>query len=200
MKRVTLSTLLLIWGTVAQAATLDNVLATVQAKYRSLATLSAKFTQTTQLELLGKTVTATGTLRLKKPGKLRIDYEDALGKNYISNGKMLWVVDKATRQVDAFKMGSSEVPKDALTFLNGFGDIRSAYGVDTRNHEKDGSTTLRLVPMTVTSYTALDATFRRDGVLVRLAIHNRSGNISRYRFSEIQENPELPDSLFEKPK
>lgn len=188
------------WGMVAQAATLDDVLDTVQAKYRSLSTLSANFTQTTKLELLGKTVTSAGTLQLKKPGMMRIDYDDALGKTYISNGKTLWVVDKATKQTDRFKIGGSEVPKEALTFLNGFGDIRSAYGVDTRNTEKEGNTTLRLVPMAATSYTALDATFRRDGLLVKLAIHNRSGNISRYRFSEIQENPALADTLFGDPK
>lgn len=192
-------TILVCASSVAHAATLDHVLDTIQSKYQHLNTLSAKFTQTTKLELLGKTVTTTGTLQLKKPGKMRIDYDDARGKSYISDGKTLWVADKATQQTDTFKIGSSEVPKEALTFLNGFGDIRESYGVNTATAHKDGSTTLRLVPMTATSYTALDGTFRRDGILQKLAIHNRSGNISRYTFSDIQENPPLADSAFNKP-
>lgn len=180
-----------------QAATLDGVLDAIQNKYRSLTTLSARFTQTTAVELLGKTVKSTGTLELKKPGKLRITYDDPNGKTYISNGKTLWVVDKATQHTDAFKVGSSEVPREALTFLNGFGDIRTTYGVNTWTTEKNGDATVQLVPMTQTSYTALDGTFRKDGILQRLAIHNRSGNVSRYVFSEIQENQNLPDSRFE---
>lgn len=181
-----------------QAATLDGVLDTIQNKYRSLTTLSARFTQTTTVKLLGKTVKATGTLELKKPGKLRIAYDDPNGKTYISNGKTLWVVDKATQQTDTFKVGSSEVPKEALTFLNGFGDIRLTYGVNTWTTEKNGDATLQLVPMTPTSYTALDGTFSKDGILQKLAIHNRSGNVSRYVFADIQENPALSDSQFEK--
>lgn len=191
--------ILIFWllHTTAHTATLDQILDTIQSKYQHLTTLSARFTQTTKLELLGKTVTSTGTLQLKKPGKMRIEYDDARGKTYISNGKTLWVVDKATQQTDTFKIGSSAVPKEALTFLNGFGNIRESYGVNTATANKDGTTTLRLVPMTATSYTALDGAFRRDGVLQKLVIHNRSGNISRYTFTEIQENPIVPDSQFE---
>jgi chaperone LolA len=188
-----------LYSAALHAATLDQVLDTIQTKYQRLTTLSAKFTQTTQLELLNKTVTTTGTLQLKKPGKLRIDYDDARSKTYISNGKTLWVMDKATKQTDSFKIGSSEVPKEALTILNGFGAMRESYGVHTATANKDGRTTLRLVPMTATSYTALDATFRPDGILQKLAIHNRSGNISRYTFSDIQENPPLEDAAFNKP-
>ncbi len=187
----------LLFSTNLDATSLDDVLNTVQNKYRSLATLSARFKQTTKIELLGKTVTSAGTLELKKPGKMRIDYDDPNGKTYISNGKTLWVLDKATKQADAFKIGSSAVPKEALTFLNGFGDIRATYGVHTWTAEKSGSATLQLVPMAATSYTALDATFGKDGILQKLAIHNRSGNISRYIFSDIQENKNLPDVQFE---
>lgn len=191
-RRIRSLVILLSVSSIAHAATLDQVLDTIQSKYQRLNTLSARFTQTTKLELLGKTVTTTGTLQLKKPGKMRIEYDDARGKTYISNGKTLWVVDKATKQTDTFKIGSSAVPKEALTFLNGFGDIRSTYGVLNWS-----GLSMRLVPMTATSYTALDATFRPDGILQKLAIHNRSGNISRYSFSDIQENPPLPDSQFE---
>lgn len=196
-RRIRSLVILLSVSSIAHAATLDQVLDTIQSKYQRLNTLSARFTQTTKLELLGKTVTTTGTLQLKKPGKMRIEYDDARGKTYISNGKTLWVVDKATKQTDTFKIGSSEVPKEALTFLNGFGDIRSTYGVGHAEHGKAGASTLQLVPMATTSYTALDATFRADGILQKLAIHNRSGNMSRYTFSDIQENPPLPDSQFE---
>lgn len=184
--------LLLVLATPLHAATLDQVLDTIQSKYQHLTTLSARFTQTTKLEVLGKTVTSTGTLQLKKPGKMRIDYDGDTGKSYISNGKTLWVSDKATKQTDTFKIGSSEVPKEALTFLNGFGDIRSTYGVDDWK-----GWSMRLIPMKATSYTALGSTFRPDGILQALTIYNRSGNISRYTFSDIQENADLPDSQFE---
>lgn len=195
MKPAILSLLLLI-SSFANAASLDDVLDTVQNKYRALNTLSAKFTQTTKVELLGKNVTSIGTLQLAKPGKLRIEYDGPTGKTYISNGKTLWVADKATQQTGSFKIGSSEIPKEALTFLNGFGDIRESYGVNTATANKDGSTTLRLVPMSATGYTALDGTFRRDGILVKLILYNRTGNVSCYTFSEIQENPPLDDARF----
>jgi outer membrane lipoprotein carrier protein len=180
------------------AMTLDQALDIIQSKYQKLNTLSARFTQTTRLELLGKTVTTTGTLQLKKPGKMRITYDGANSKNYISDGKTLWVVDQATHQTDTFKIGGSAVPKEALTFLNGFGDIRASFGVGTWSLDqmKVNGMQVQLVPIKETSYTALDCQFRPDGILQKMVIHNRSGNLSRYTFMEIQENPSIPDAQF----
>jgi len=177
---------------------LDDAIDIVQNKYRSLNTLSATFTQSTRLKLLNKNVTSTGTLELKKPGKMRIAYDDAHGKIYISDGKILWVADKATHQADKYKIGASEVPKEALTFLNGFGDIRETFGVATWSADKikTKGIMLQLVPQKETSYTALDATFSADGILTQLTIYNRSGNTSHYRFSQITENMPLSDNLF----
>jgi len=189
-------TLALLMAMPCHAMTLDAALDVVQNKYRSLSTLSATFVQSTKLKLLNKTVKTTGTLSLKKPGKLRIAYDDANAKNYISDGKTLWVVDKATQQTDKFKIGSSEIPKEALTFLNGFGDIRETFGVATWDVTKKGLIEFQLVPEKPTTYTALDTTFSADGILQNLTIHNRSGNVSHYEFSQTVENAPLSDSLF----
>lgn len=175
----------------AKTPALDQQIQVVQNRYQQMTSLSAEFTQRTTLVLLNKTVTNTGTLQLQKPGKLRIDYTDVTAKDYISNGKTLWVVDPQTKQTERYKVGSSQVPKEALTFLNGFGHITDTYTVAERK-----PFAFTLTPKTPTSYSTLDAEFNADGVLTHLIIHNNSGNTSDYQFSHIQIDIPIPESHF----
>lgn len=173
----------------------------VEGAYRALQDLTAQFTQTTQVALVDRTVTRNGTFRFKKGGKLRIEYEGKEGKHYVSDGTTLWIYlpgDDASLQT--FKVNDETVPKEALSFLSGFGKLTKEFSVASSAAFPDapaGATALRLTPRSGSRhFESLDALFGPDHLLCELVIRNASGNVSHYRFKDIKTNAGLPDSLF----
>lgn len=63
--------------------------------------------------------TESGTLRLRKPGRMRWDYTDPAGKLFLSDGKNLFLYTPANNEVEKFKMKESEDMRVPLAFLLG---------------------------------------------------------------------------------
>lgn len=84
----------------AQPANAD--LAQVQAHLRAMDSMTAQFSQT---DRNGKTL--GGTLTLKKPGKIRFQYEKGVPILIVGDGKALWFIDYSVRQVQRWPIGNS---------------------------------------------------------------------------------------------
>lgn len=168
----------------------DDPVEAIQFTYQNLTDLEARFTQQTVLEAVGKTVQNNGTLALKKPGQLRLEYRGTPQRDYVSDGKRLWVSTPGDLQYQVFPVGGAMVPREALTFLNGFGTLQRTFAATTYAPEKPehGHTYLRLRPRSRTGYRQLDCEFDQRHLLVGLTIYNMSGNQSYYRFSDVRIN------------
>lgn len=77
-------------------------LARVQEHLRSVESLTANFSQT---DRSGKTL--DGTLTLKKPGKIRFQYEKGVPILIVGDGKALWFLDYSVRQKQRWPIGNS---------------------------------------------------------------------------------------------
>jgi outer membrane lipoprotein-sorting protein len=77
-------------------------LAQVQAHLRAVATMTADFTQ---LDRSGKAV--TGTLSLKRPGRIRFQYEKGVPLLIVGDGKALTMIDYQVAQVSRWPIGNS---------------------------------------------------------------------------------------------
>lgn len=86
----------------APAAAQSGDLAQVQNHLRAVNTMTANFTQT---DRAGKTV--TGTLSLKKPGKIRFQYEKSVPILVVGDGKALTFIDYSVRQVQRWPITNS---------------------------------------------------------------------------------------------
>ena len=86
----------------APAAAQSGDLALVQNHLRAVNTMTADFTQT---DRAGKTV--TGTLSLKKPGKIRFQYEKGVPILVVSDGKSLYFLDYQVGQKQRWPIGNS---------------------------------------------------------------------------------------------
>ena len=84
----------------AEAAT--PALAQVQAHLRAVTTMTADFSQTDQI---GKTL--TGTLTLKRPGRIRFQYQPGVPLLVVGDGKALTMVDYQVNQVSRWPIGNS---------------------------------------------------------------------------------------------
>lgn len=87
---------------IAAAAPATGDLALVQNHLRSVTSLTADFSQT---DRNGKTL--TGTLTLKKPGKIRFQYEKGVPILIVGDGKALWFLDYSVRQKQRWPIGNS---------------------------------------------------------------------------------------------
>lgn len=77
-------------------------IAQVQAHLRAVATMTADFSQTDQA---GRT--RTGTLTLKRPGRIRFQYEKGVPLLIVGDGKALTMIDYQVNQVSRWPIGNS---------------------------------------------------------------------------------------------
>lgn len=171
----------------------------IQSTYRSIQDFQADFMQNTYVEILGSTIKETGIFMIKKPGMLRIDYTGEHPKRYLSNGKKIWIVDKDLQQVETYNVTANSIPKEALEFLKGFGDMEKLFTVSHWKVSKPikDHTYLKLIPKSASEqYKWLDCDFGTDNLLKTMVIHNKSGNVSTYTFTNIKINTGLTNDLF----
>ena len=82
----------------AQTSQLDQAVAAL----RGISTMTADFTQTDR-----KGQSLTGKLTLKRPGKIRFEYQKSANMLVVSNGKSLYLIDYEVNQVQRWPIGNS---------------------------------------------------------------------------------------------
>ena len=97
---------------------LDSLLKNVEARYNKAKTLQVLFHE--DYKPAGRPKRSeSGTLRLRKPGKMRWDYTQPEGKLFISDGKQMWIYTPADQQIEQMKMKESDDMRVPLAFLLG---------------------------------------------------------------------------------
>ena len=87
---------------IVAAAPATGDLALVQSHLQSVQSMTAAFSQT---DRSGKVL--TGTLTLKKPGKIRFQYEKGVPILIVGDGKALTFIDYSVKQVQRWPIGNS---------------------------------------------------------------------------------------------
>lgn len=186
---------------VLAAPRLDDVVAGVQTAYARLTDLRADFTQQAFNKTLGQTIAAEGTVFLKRPGKMRWEYQTPAPQQIVSDGRSLWVYTPELNQVNV-----SDAPRalagPAGSFLAGLGNVREEFTVRFLNREvkvdETGNPVIDLIPRQPTPVlTRLILTVDGKDFLVRKAIlYDQFENTVTMRFTRITANPGLGDELF----
>ncbi|MEG3088440.1 LolA family protein [Sphingomonas sp. PB4P5] len=88
--------------TPALVAAAPGELGRVQSHLQSVQSMTANFTQT---DRTGKVL--TGVLTLKKPGKIRFQYEKGVPILIVGDGKALWFLDYSVGQKQRWPIGNS---------------------------------------------------------------------------------------------
>lgn len=89
-------------ASVSSASAEVNSLAAVQAHLKAVGSMTASFTQT---DRGGKSI--SGTLSLKRPGKIRFQYEKGVPILIVGDGKALTFIDYSVRQVQRWPIGNT---------------------------------------------------------------------------------------------
>ncbi len=118
---------------------LDTLLKGVEARYNKTKTLQVLFQEDYTPPGRPKR-SENGTLVLRKPGKMRWDYEQPKGKLFLSDGKNLWLYTPSENKAEKMKLKESDDMRAPLAFLLGKLDFQKEFrnlqakpeGADTR--------------------------------------------------------------------
>jgi outer membrane lipoprotein carrier protein len=183
---------------VAKAEDVRAVAAAVDAHYNHLRTLQTEFTEVHRGSGIERT--ESGTLWLKKPGKMRWEYRSPREKLFVSDGKNAWFYvpeDRQARKTTAKKLDDIRSP---LAFLLGKTKLEKelrGLSLAPDAGAQPGNTVLRGVPRAMedrVSEILLEVT--ADRRIVRIVIQEVDGSSTEYRFGEMKEDLAIGDGRF----
>jgi outer membrane lipoprotein carrier protein len=165
----------------------------VQAFYEKTRDLEAAFTQTYVYAGLGRKLTSTGTLKVKKPGLMRWDYQSPSPKVVAVTGKRLVQYEPEEGQAYVDEQFDATAMTAAVGFLLGTGDLARDFDASLG----EGGT-LVLRPKAADPRVArITFTVGPDGEVLATSVLDGAGNENRLNFSAIRRNGGLADGAFE---
>jgi outer membrane lipoprotein carrier protein len=177
----------------AYAQTVQDVVASVENHYRDLSDLTAKVIQKNVLKSIGKTQKFEGTLWIKKPGKLRLEYSN--GQLILIDGKAALLYSKKNEQVNKKTFTDFEHMNIPVAFLLGAAHIRDDF--DVLQADPKTPRVLELLPKKPgAAMKKMRLGVDDAGRITDLMIFDRSGNTTTMAFTDIREGIGLDDKLF----
>lgn len=165
----------------------------VQAFYESTRDLRARFVQTYTYASLGRRQVSKGALEVKKPGKMRWDYESPTAKTIVVNGSRLVQWEPDANQAFVDEKFDATAMSAAVTFLIGKGSLEKEFQLSSG---EGGTLVLRpLRPDPRVDTVTLTA--GPDGEVTRTRVVDGQGNVNDIAFEEIRRNTGIPDARFE---
>ena len=183
----------------AAPADVTQVARAVDEHYNRLRSLEADFTENYQGA--GMDRTESGTLWLKKPGKMRWEYRSPREKLFVTDGKDAWFYLPGERQARRTPVRKLEDLRSPLGLL--LGKTRLEKELQSLSFAPDvpptapGDVVLRGVPRELAdriSQVLLEITPQHQ--IARLEIQEADGSRTEYRFSQQRENVEVADGRF----
>ena len=183
------------------AQSLDDVIRGLEGAYGRINDLKAEFNQNAFNKSLNQTIPATGSVYLKKGGKLRWEYTQPTPQEIVSDGKTLWVYTPALNQVNVAPAPEA-LAGPAGSFLVGLGKLREHFGVRFMNpaqpRDGDGNVVLDLAPKQPLPTLArlILSVDPRSWEVRKAVVYDQFENTVTMRFTKMALNSNLPDSLF----
>jgi outer membrane lipoprotein carrier protein len=172
----------------------------VDERYNHLRSLQADFTEI--YRGAGMERTESGTLWLKKPGKMRWEYRSPRDKLFLSDGKDAWFYVPGERQVRRTAVKKLDDLRSPLAFLLGKTKLeKELQGLSLAPDVTPlaaGDVVLRGVPKSLAdrvSQVLLEIT--PEHWIRRILIEEVDGSVTEYRFNSYRENVEVADRQFQ---
>ena len=178
---------------------LDQLVAGLQAKYQRLNSLQADFTQNYVApgERLRR---ESGRLQIKKPGKMRWDYNAPEAKTYVADGKVMFEYIPAQRMATRTSVKDSNDWRTPFLFLLGRGNLRRDFARIEFVGEapvRAGNRVLRMLPKQASDLREVFLEVDPSTFALTRISFLRTGNVRiDFLLSNVQENINLPDTLF----
>ncbi len=177
----------------------------VDSRYATTKDFQADFTQETRIEGFDTALQSSGKVFIKKPGFLRWDYaEPSVEHIYVHNDLLEMYVPKHN-QILKGNLTMMVATKAPLHLLQGVGKLTEHFEVQPTDNGRTGEGGLPLLTLIPknhgqpgsSSVTRIVSEIQPGTYFIRsLALHEVSGNISTFRFSNIKANAGIDDTVF----
>ena len=172
----------------------------VDKHYNHLQSLQTEFTES--YRGAGIERTESGSLWLKKPGKMRWEYRSPKEKLFLSDGKDAWFYLPEDRQVRRTSVKKLDDLRSPLSFLLGKTQLEKELGGLSLAPDvaplTPGNAVLRGVPKAMADRireVILEIT--PDHRIARIQFEEADDSVTEYRFSQQEENGAMADQRFQ---
>ncbi|HEX2139457.1 MAG TPA: outer membrane lipoprotein chaperone LolA [Woeseiaceae bacterium] len=189
-------------STAAQSGkeTAEQLAARIQAHYDTIKDFEADFVQSYQGGLLRTKTTEQGTVAIKRPGRMRWVYTKPERKEFVSDGNRIYSYIPRDKQVIVSPMPSGNQTTPAL-FLTGRGHLVRDFNVEFTEvpGAAQGTIGLKLTPKKQDpEFEWLMLTVDPASLQIRqLVALDRQGGRSSFVFTNLKENRDLSDKIFD---
>jgi len=180
---------------------LKEVVEHVQKRYDAAKDFRARFNQTLTNAAFARKTSSSGEVLLKKPGRMRWNYEKPEPKMYLADGNTLWLFEPEDKQAFKQDLRSSQLPA-ALAFLAGQGKLAAEFDIKAADPKSPYGTPhdyiLSLSPKTPQAQvkTILFVVDPKTFDVRESVITDQQGNVNDLLFSDIKTNSAIPDGTF----
>ena len=173
----------------------DSLIRQVQDRYNNARTLSVQFTE--NYSLLGhRRPPETGTLTLRKQGKMRWDYTRPTGKLFISDGKTVYLYTAVDNRVEKVPLKDTEDMRAPLAFLLGKLEMKKEFRDFTVSEGEGGSWLKAFAKTDRVPYKTVEMLIAPDGSVRQMKIAGRDESLLTYIFEDEKLNPPVAESAF----
>jgi outer membrane lipoprotein carrier protein len=178
------------------APSVNQVAENLDHHYNDLRSLRAGFTET--YRGAGITRTESGTLWLRRPGKMRWEYMEPREKLFVSDGKTAFFYVPGERQARKAPLDKLDDLRSPLRYLLGKTKLKKEFdNLTARAGDQPGSVIIRGVPKNMSDRVAeVSLDVNPAGEIRRIQIDEVDGSQTEFTFSSMQENVPVEDARF----
>jgi outer membrane lipoprotein carrier protein len=174
--------------------TSDAILRRVDEHYNHLASLRTQYTE--RYAGMGMDRSETGTLLLKKPGRMKWIYDKPAGKLFILDGKYGWSYTPGDTQATRIAAKKLDDLRSPLRFLLGHTELKKE--LENVSVSPDGTEyTITGVPKGMAQRVkSLSLKVNATGAIETMRLEELDGSLTEFGFSGMQENVAVRDADF----
>ncbi|HLH33723.1 MAG TPA: outer membrane lipoprotein carrier protein LolA [Alloacidobacterium sp.] len=179
----------------AQTPTAQSFAQRVDKHYNALHSLSVHFTQ--KYDGMGMRREESGTLLLKKPGKMRWTYSQPAGKLFVLDDKDAYFYSPGDTEIPRVSAKRLDDLRSPLRFLLGHTELAKELSNLQIAPAENGAYTLSGIPKNMEQrITAFSITASAEGVIQSMRIEETDGAVNTFLFSDEKPNAPATDADF----
>ncbi|MBM3774526.1 MAG: outer membrane lipoprotein carrier protein LolA [Acidobacteria bacterium] len=194
--RLTIVPTVVLLAALAAGVDLPNLLRSLEKRYNSLKTIELSFSETYTAP--GRPArTESGTLYLRKPGRMRWQYARPSGKLFLTDGEYAYLYTPNNNRVEKMKTRETDDLRAPLAFLLGNLDLNKEFRRIEAQPAGDALTRIRLQPKSDRfPYSSVELLVNQRLTIQHLKIFGHDRSLLEFEFSGEKPNPRLPPELF----
>ena len=175
----------------AFAIEVEDVVSTIEAKYKDVGAMRGQFVQVVKSDFTGTEVTK-GQVTFSRPSKMRWEFHGEDAKQFITDGKMLWLYSPAEKTVYKYD-DVSAVAGDAGSVFSSLGNLNENYTVSLVPGDVLG---VSLLPRKEQTMKSLYLSFDEGYTLQTVRFEDAFGSTTELNLSGLVLNPKIDAGYF----